>query len=959
MAHVCRTCSRVNPLEALFCYYDGVALDRHHLGGPIAVGAKPFPTPFVFPSGRECHNFDDLARACDADWNGARELLQQGYLESFLGGLGRADLALAARQAAKESDPDRGLDQFLGKLPASGREGAKLVVQPLEINLGEVSGERRFVIRLDNQGGGILTGSVSGDETPWLAFGDAPGSPRKIFQCRNDHEIAVHVVSKNLRASNKPIDGRILIESNGGAALVMVHLEKPVQPFPEGVLAGAKLPREIAAKAKAHPKEAAALFEKGAIKAWYEANGWTYPVQGPSSSGLGAIQQFFEALGLVQPPHVTISQDKIQFHGKAGGFLEKVIHVQTTEKRPVYAHATTNASWLQVGRPLLEGRSASIPIRVPSIPPSPGERLNATVQVASNGNQRFTVEVELTVAGSPGDRQTANVPVLAPADAPLLAKAELMPVEIVGGRAFSSSRPPKSVPPNGSVVETFEPVLPVAASPAAFTPLAPAVVPAPRSPVSEAPAAVPMLPFIAPIVPILFLSFSLFVLLLHDLFVRSDANSQLAHGTSSEAPLIGLRFHDAAHPGRDINERQEDPTMRFGLLMRRQDRNGGFIDLTADDLNTLSKGGQPADLRRFKRLTFGEWGGSNNTCLKIDGQDYLFGDTTGMWMVRGEPIGSNQQGLRSVWRPLQVNVEVTQTVEIVIGAQSGRYDTCLIRYTIDNKDSRPHNVGIRFLLDTYIGDNDGVPFTIPGDAVLCDTMKLFEGSEHVPDYIQALEKPDLRHPGTVAQIQFRVSSKLESPTRVLLGGWPDPGLAVKEPNRYRDAKGGKTLWEVPAVSMQYLNQQPDVFVKDDRGNKVKAPKDSSVTLYWDPQNLETGKTREVGFTYGLGNVSNSEGEGRLLLTVGGRLVRDAEFTLTALVANPTPGETLTLTLPAGLNLVSGGGTQTVQPGAARDSSTVTWKLRAVRDGVYNLQVKSSNGQTQSQSVTIRSTGVFD
>ena len=218
MSHVCRTCSRVNPPDAHFCYYDGVALDLRHQGGPVAAGVKPFPTPFVFPSGRQCRNFDELARICDADWDEAQNLLHDGYFESFLGGLGRADLALAARQAAKESDRDRGLDQFLAKLPVTGREGAKLLVQPLEINLGLVNGERGFVIHLQNEGAGLLTGTISGDETPWLAFGDAPGTPQKLFQCRHDQEIAVHYVGKKLRASNKPIDGRILVESNGGAA---------------------------------------------------------------------------------------------------------------------------------------------------------------------------------------------------------------------------------------------------------------------------------------------------------------------------------------------------------------------------------------------------------------------------------------------------------------------------------------------------------------------------------------------------------------------------------------------------------------------------------------------------------------------------------------------------------------------------------------------------------------------
>jgi predicted secreted protein len=140
------------------------------------------------------------------------------------------------------------------------------------------------------------------------------------------------------------------------------------------------------------------------------------------------------------------------------------------------------------------------------------------------------------------------------------------------------------------------------------------------------------------------------------------------------------------------------------------------------------------------------------------------------------------------------------------------------------------------------------------------------------------------------------------------------------------------------------------------------PKDSAVVLYWDPppKPLAPGEKREVGFTYGLGNVASGEGEGRLLLTVGGRLVRDGDFTLTALVSHPTPGEQLTLTLPAGVKLVGGGSeAQAVPPGTVGETSTVTWKLRAVRGGEYNLQVKSSNGQTQRQKVTIRSTGVFD
>ena len=99
MAQTCSKCSRANPPEAVYCYFDGFVLGGHERrGGPVAVGAQPFNSPFVFPTGRTCRNFDELALACQEDWPDACSLLREGYLESFFGGLGRVDLAKAAKQ---------------------------------------------------------------------------------------------------------------------------------------------------------------------------------------------------------------------------------------------------------------------------------------------------------------------------------------------------------------------------------------------------------------------------------------------------------------------------------------------------------------------------------------------------------------------------------------------------------------------------------------------------------------------------------------------------------------------------------------------------------------------------------------------------------------------------------------------------------------------------------------------
>jgi hypothetical protein len=400
MAPRCRKCQRVNPADAVYCYFDGVPLDG--VGGPRAAGTAAFLNPLYLPSGRCCYTFDQLALAFQEDWQGGLDQLRQGYLEAFLAGIGRPDLAQAARAAREFPDPDRGLDQFLAKLPSSALQPPQLSVQPAEINLGTlaVGGQRRFTVRLQNDGMRLLYGSVTCDGTPWLAVGE-PAGPEKVFHFRDETVVPVTVCGDRLRASPQPLEGRLVVSSNGGSATVVVRAGVPVNPFPDGVLAGALSPRQLARQAKAAPKEAAVLFEAGKVAAWYKSNGWTYPIQGPAASGLGAVQQFFEALGLVVPPAVEVSTESVNFLGNPGDRLEFMLEVRAKERRPVYAHAVSDRPWLQAGPVRLNGRTAAIPLRIPAVPERPGETLFATVTVTANGNQRFAVSVGLAVGCDP------------------------------------------------------------------------------------------------------------------------------------------------------------------------------------------------------------------------------------------------------------------------------------------------------------------------------------------------------------------------------------------------------------------------------------------------------------------------------------------------------------------------------------------------------------------------------
>jgi hypothetical protein len=850
MVQTCSRCSRANPQDAVYCYFDGFVLDRHTRsdGRPVAVGAQEFGSPFVFPSGRACRSFNELALACQEDWAGARELLQQGHLEAFLRGLGRNDLARAAREAARFPDRDRGLDQLLAQLPADVLDDPKLRADPLAVNLGivPVGEDREFPLRLENQGMRLLYGSVSSTE-PWLELGRA-GASEKHFQFGHETVLPVRVRGSRLRAGNRPLEAQLLVESNGGTATVAVRAEVPVRPFPAGALGGARSPRQVAEKAKADPKAAAPLFEDGSVAGWYKTNGWTYPVQGPSASGLGAVQQFFEALGLTPPPRVDVSDRKIVLEGNVGDPLRHKLKVSSEERRPVYAHATSTQPWLEVGRARLNGRHATIKLSVPAVPDRPGETLTAKVIVRSNGNQRFVIPVTLHV------NQNFD---------------------------FTS----------------------LSSAPRATAEVTPAAPPLPRSRVPVRPGT----PAWLHALPALLLALALGAVALYD---RASPLPPVVEGENpgGEAPF-------AAADGTPWTFQIEDTDPRLGVEFSGRDR-FGIVMLKEKD---------PKDPDKLKRLTFQPDGGTNNTRVLIDGSDFLYGQEPGRWLTRRHQL-KDRRAWESVMLFPEGKIKVTQHVEIIPGEQSRVLDTCLVYYTLENTSTVPHKAGLRVLLDTYIGSNDGVPFVIPGQPGLLDTKKRF-GEKQIPDYVEALERPDLKDPGTVAHLGLK--------------GIHLPGVALEPIYAMLICRwdGTETLWEPEEAA-----QLP-----------IKGT-DSCVFLYWDYRPTAPGEKRHIGFTYGLGKIAVS-GASQLGLTAGGSFRPGGVFTVTGYVKDPKKGQAVKLELPAGLALLPGQeAEQKVTEG--KDYSQVSWRVRGDAVGEYTIKATSGDNQA-SYRVRIKNSGIFD
>ncbi|MGE3798750.1 MAG: protein kinase [Thermomicrobiales bacterium] len=270
---------------------------------------------------------------------------------------------------------------------------ARLHVLPEKVDLGELhlGQDVTFTLRLDNDGEGEISGSIE-SESPWLVVPDTPH-----FYFAKHVEIDIRLVGRELTASAEPYLGTLVIKSNGGEAQVPVRAVVPPTPFAEGVLAGAATPRQLAEVARSFPRDAAMLIESGKVERWYESNGWTYPVQGPRATGMGALQQYFESVGIARSPSLSVSEEEVRLVGRPGASVSHTLSLTTPEKRYVYAFAESNRPWLVIESIQYTGNEATINLSVPQVPGDPGDVWLGEVSITGNARQRFKVTVQLDV----------------------------------------------------------------------------------------------------------------------------------------------------------------------------------------------------------------------------------------------------------------------------------------------------------------------------------------------------------------------------------------------------------------------------------------------------------------------------------------------------------------------------------------------------------------------------------
>ncbi len=369
-------------------------------------------------------------------------------------------------------------------------------------------------------------------------------------------------------------------------------------------------------------------------------------------------------------------------------------------------------------------------------------------------------------------------------------------------------------------------------------------------------------------------------------------------------------------------------------------RSNAYIEyIVGDDLLfTLgTTGGDPSNPNdNNKNLLFGHgsspW--SSVTTIRVDGYNAIYGDYVGT-VTQAPTNGTTSSS--SAWK--YKDVSVTQTLSFVTNPYTGRADVMKIDYLVRNANATASRlVGVRCMLDTELGSNDGAPFRVPGVGAVEYERQYNKSSHNTPQYWQAFDS--LTSPTVTAQGTL-IGNAATEPSVTQFAAWP---------NVYSSTSGEAELWNYVI----------------DPANEVTG--DSAVTMTWNEVTLLPGQQVEYTTYYGIGSMTGASNadialtaSGPSQLTVSAGAYSPNPFTIVAYVENkkatPLTNVKMDLTLPAGLANVTPR-TLYIASIPAGDTGEVSWQVRAASQPAQTIlkyYVNASGAQITAPGVGVNRT----
>ncbi len=202
--------------------------------------------------------------------------------------------------------------------------------------------------------------------------------------------------------------------------------------------------------------------------------------------------------------------------------------------------------------------------------------------------------------------------------------------------------------------------------------------------------------------------------------------------------------------------------------------------------------------------------------------DYILGadSSQGNRIAPTTPPAVDGSALSTIWQ--QDGVRITERLYFSANADTSREDTATIEYALTNLNDSARSIGLRMMLDTMIGGNDGAPFFIQGKGRTTQQFEWSGGS--VPQYWLAYESPtfeadSLKGRGVLS------GGNLTRPDRFVVADWP---------------QATDTTWD-------YVVNSADQVTND-----------SAIVLYYAPMAVASGQTRIVRTQYGIGRSDDDQ-----------------------------------------------------------------------------------------------------
>lgn len=368
--------------------------------------------------------------------------------------------------------------------------------------------------------------------------------------------------------------------------------------------------------------------------------------------------------------------------------------------------------------------------------------------------------------------------------------------------------------------------------------------------------------------------------------------------------IISLSFNTAAQNNFFQNEDQYK-NLRFGneyiviVVNQNQNSQGRFAVETT--------GGAPArENDDNKPLIYGRpnpW--TSYTSLWINSQKYVFGGSTERRAgdeakygeVIQEPTIKNNQ---IITKTRFDNVIVEQILSIVKSSTTGLADSAQIKYRVINEGDKEEKVGLRIMLDTMLGENDGAPFRLGENTISTD--KLYYDKQ-LDDFWQAFDS--ISNPQVTSQGSFR-GPDVSTPDKVYFSDWGSLADGV---------------WDFDYNPGQEFIRKGEYEI------------DSAIAMYWVPEIIEAGESKTYITKYGLGGITIVPGILSLGVTSAAEVTLDENnksFPVVAYLENTSEINARNVSLEIKLpdDFTAENSTRNLGDMAAKEISQTTWNVRA-------------------------------